>query len=64
MLNFALCCVALHTNQNTHLYGLVDPKDGEWRDADGKSFKDHDPDYKKPAGSSGLMGIIAQVKKF
>jgi hypothetical protein len=27
---------ALHANQNTHIYGGVDPKDGIWKDKDGK----------------------------
>jgi len=54
---------ALHTNQNTHLYGLVDPRDGNWRDKDGKDLKAWDPNFKKASGSMGLAGIIETIKK-
>lgn len=41
----ALCRDWIHTlahNQNTHLYGLVDPADGRWRNADGQTVEDLD----------------------
>jgi hypothetical protein len=62
-LRLALLVTALHTNQNTHRYGLVDPADGLWRDKDGKDLKTWDPNHKKASGSMGLAGIIETIKK-
>lgn len=40
-----ICADWIHTlshNQNTHLYGLVDPKDGRWRNEKGQTVEELD----------------------
>jgi len=53
----------LRRNQNTHLYGMVSPVDGIWRDKDGNQAKDVigiDPG--KFSWAKGIVGAIQRVQ--
>jgi len=56
---------AIDANQNTKYYGLVDPKDGVWRDKDGKELIGSEVS-KIPHGAfkslAGVKGAIQRVR--
>ncbi|KAI9847238.1 MAG: hypothetical protein M1838_000974 [Thelocarpon superellum] len=54
---------ALRRNQNTHLYGALDPKDGMWRDHEGKEAEGAigiDPG--RFAWAKGFVGAVQRVR--
>jgi hypothetical protein len=54
---------AIDANQNTKFYGLVDPKDGIWRDKEGKELAGQKPPPKGPLKSLvGVKGAIQRVR--
>lgn len=59
LLNMTSCRLALYSNQNTHLYGLVGT-DGIWKDAEGKDMNHYD--NLKKGRHQGLAGIIQFIK--
>ena len=52
---------AIDANQNTKYYGLVDPTDGVWRDANGQTL----PGQKKPPKGplKSLVGVKGAVQR-
>jgi hypothetical protein len=57
--SLTLSHLALYSNQNTHLYGLVGT-DGIWRDAEGKDMNHYD--NLKKGRHQGLAGIMQFIK--
>jgi len=53
----------INANQNTVLYGLVDNKDGIWRDKDGNAIEASGTQNVGPLGRlKGLGGAVARVR--
>ena len=54
---------AIESNQNTQFYGLLDPKDGVWRDRNGHELPGQKPPPKGPFKSLvGVKGAIQRVR--
>lgn len=53
----------IDANQNTKYYGLVDPKDGQWRDVNGQLLPGTKPPPKGPLKSLvGVKGAVQRVR--
>lgn len=53
----------LRRNQNTHLYGAVSKKDGEWRDKEGNKAKGAiGPDPGRFSWTTGLVGAVKRLQ--